>query len=393
MRLFNTLVTFVVCAMTLSVTAASVASAEDIGSAPPHLSSGEVNMLMGQAQQMGSVKAAEAVTTTASEAPIALDQGNHWSGVPATPVDLVVMHGSFTDTLAAAPPGGKAPGGSTLAYIVEPETGVPVATYVGDQSPDLVSLGAVEQLTPPSTTASIARRMNHRSTGKAQRKRIARKVRRKRKAKAAIWGNNCRTANGYHCYAIAEWEMSGGEQVWGTQSEDYTENMNVPGWESGAVVDDEEWVTFKGNGYWLESGQQGGYGVSCCTLHWFFAWNTSAGFFVVYYPPYTWEVGFDSWNLYAIMSIGGGEWCIEVGSDNYCKGGFPETATRLQDGMEVATESKPTNDATTVANAYWGGSYHAWYNKTVEYSTTPGLCVRRYLPPGQPGNISYGAYC
>jgi hypothetical protein len=79
----------------------------------------------------------------------------------------------------------------------------------------------------------------------------------------ATWGNKCSLGNGHHCYAVAQWEMTGsgnggGEEVKGLSSEFYTTAMLVPQWENGDFVTNEQWMSGY-YGRWVEDGQVAGY--------------------------------------------------------------------------------------------------------------------------------------
>ena len=372
---------FAACTLTAGLTG-SLARAEGPPSAAPNLAQREVTSLVQQAQQSGTVEAVEAVSSSSDSAQALLDPQAKLTSAPALPVDVVVMHGHFAETLSA-PPGKAAPTGSVMALTVDAATGKVAAIYVGDRSPALSTLGAVERMTPV-TAAATASRATHRTFRRGPGRRIAR---------AAVWGNGCRRLpNNEHCYAIASWAMTGGEQVEGTESEQRTTNMNVPGWASGDMVNNEEWASFPGTGHWVEIGQKAGAYKSCCNLFWFYAFNGPSGYYEYNGPPYTWEVTPNTFNNYAMKSIGNGVWCFDVGptweQQVACDGGFQTYSKELQDGLEVAAESKPVNAGTVVVNATWtNGTIHTW-NRAEDESTTPGLCWSHFQP--YPGNINYG---
>jgi hypothetical protein len=358
------------------------AQAQGAESVPPDLSQSEVSTLLERAQEIGHVETVEAVTSSAGKAQVALDPQITEAGLPGAAVDLVVMHGSFTDTLAKEPRGEPAPSGAVLAYTIDPTTGTVASTYIGNHSPALATLGAVARITPTHLSATAtASRVGHRTLRHHQ-----------PMARTATWGNDCKVAEAYHCYAVAEWSMTGNERVYGTESEQKTTEMNVPGWENGDFVDDEEWAAFPSTGLWVEAGQEAGNYRNCCNLFWFFAWETSSGYSQFTGPPYTWEVTYNTWNNYGMQWVGNGEWCIFVGptweQKIACHGGFSADSTLLEDGMEAATEKKPTNKGVAVANATWEGSTHTW-NKARNVSTTTGLCVSQFTPVNFPGNINY----
>jgi hypothetical protein len=58
--------------------------------------------------------------------------------------------------------------------------------------------------------------------------------------------------------------MHSSEYVEGAGALEYTNSMNVPYWEDGDFVTNEQWVLFT-HGRWVEMGSEGGYG-GCCGL-------------------------------------------------------------------------------------------------------------------------------
>jgi hypothetical protein len=360
--------------------------------ATPNVPQAALDAIGTRASQMGSVASMDAVATSVGAAQDALN-ASAAASVSMRRIDLVVVHGQFLDSLAKVPPRAQLPSGSVAAYTVDRSTGEVGLTYLGNSAPSLASLGAVEHITPVSGTASASRAGRH--------ARIAR--RRRSRAKTASWGNNCKYAEEHHCYAVAEWYMSAaGEEVRGTESEQKTTAMNVPGSASGYFVTNEEWLSFPSKpNYWLEIGQQAGEFKGCCTLWWFYAWSNAGGYHQrVTAAEGVWEVSANSWNNYGIQSAGSGTWCYYVGptweQKIACEAGFPNTSKLLEDGMEVATETKPSVAGSVVANATWmNGSIHTWnfasnYAETYAGAPAPGLCVSQYPPVNFPGNINYG---
>jgi hypothetical protein len=188
--------------------------------------------------------------------------------------------------------------------------------------------------------------------------------------------------------------MTGSEQVEGTESEQNTSAMNV----AGGFVSNEEWTSFP-KGYWVEIGQEAGV-RNCCNLWWFMAWNNSSGYGELNGPPYTGEVTFNTWNNYGDVSAGNGSWCFRIGANweaqPACVGGFPVYSKNLQDGMEAASETEPTNSGAVVANAtHLNGKIYTWnfatnYAVNANYEHTTHVCVSQYAPVNYPGNIYYG---
>jgi hypothetical protein len=369
-------------AMALTAAAAFVA-APAAGAAP---SQQDVAITLARAQQLGTLETLEAVDTTAAGARAALDPGARAAGgEPAAgdETELMVGRGRFADVLAKVPPGAPAPAGRVVAFVVDRGTGAVAAMYIGDRLPPIGPLGSVSRMA-----------LSRAASASAVPRSIVQRRRRGPRARAAAWGQGCARASGHHCYAFAEWAMSGGEAVEGTETMQRTTNMNVAGWANGDFVTNEEWTTFPSTGYWLEAGQQAGEYKGCCSLFWFYAFKNATGYYQYTSPPYVWEVTPNTWNNYAMKASGNGIWCFYVGptweQQIACEAGFSTYSTLLQDGAEFATESKPVNAGSVQANATWlNGTVHTW-NRASNQVTTAGLCVSQYQPVNFPGNINYG---
>jgi hypothetical protein len=349
----------------------------------PVLTNAESEVSMKAAKAAGVVESIDAVRTDAASASKAINpQGDESReralSVGATAVDLVVMRGTFSDQLSKTPEGAPAPSGSAMAFVMNPADGEIAAMYVGDHAPAMPP-GNVEHTVVAKASAEVAKS----KAGAATRSRV--------RAKAATWDGICRYADKSHCYMIAQWEMSGEEKVEGTQSEQRTTTMVVPGCSSGYFVDNEEWASFHGDSYWLEIGQQMGEG-KCESLWWFYAFNGPSGYVQYVGAPYVWPVSLNAWNRYGMHSLGGGNWCFMIGpnweTQAACESGFPVYSQRLQNGGEVATEQKPSFAATGGVNAeFTNGNYYQWGHTTAVKSVA-GLCYSHY---GEfPGNINYG---
>jgi len=211
---------------------------------------------------------------------------------------------------------------------------------------------------------------------------------------SASWGKKsdngeaCSQGNGHHCYSTAEWAMSGSEQVEGTLAYQYTTAANVPGWASNDFITNEEWAVFGTE--WVEVGQIAGYGINCCSLHRFDAWERNKIFTMYIEQPQTvngWEN-----NLYQISGQShDGHWCTYFGSTQVaCPSGFPTWNKDLQVGLEVGANTKPENAGHEQTNAWWESTTHNWL-KEIAYADG-GLCISRYSGPPGPalGNINYG---
>jgi hypothetical protein len=216
----------------------------------------------------------------------------------------------------------------------------------------------------------------------------------KAKAHIATWGKDCKPQSGYHCYDYSYWAMKGAEEVVGAFSEDTTAYMEVPGWQEEDFVDNEEWASNPAvPNTWTEMGQQGGRDWNCCGVHWFWAFRNGINGFISYHaPPYVWEVSLREPHWYTMDTGGGGRWCWYYGKSEEalagCETDFAWQATILETGAEVATESKPSFDASVNNSAEWTNyTWHTWNFSNMNI-TTPGLCWSGLN--GAPGNIIYG---
>jgi hypothetical protein len=346
-----------------------------------------------RAEREGVVESTEVISTSLGSAENALEPlnvpGSNKEREAATPVDIVVAHGQFTDTLAPIPKGALPPSGTIMAFTVEPQTGMVIATYVGNHSPGSAD-GVLSLKSRPSA-------------GKVRAARIARRRKAVRpKAKTATWGDKCSAGNGHHCYALATWAMGSGEEVLGSETIQDTSVMDVPNWEKGDFVTNEEWSIFKNGGsstYWTETGQIGGYGYNCCNIYAFKAWNNSNGFSFE-------EIG-EVWkaetNYYLMHANGGGDWCWYVGPGGEynvgCKDGFEAYSHWLEDGTEIGDEAQPENRAYAETDyvalngeaRQWNFASDGLYNEQGEQSYN-GMCVAKYTPWNWPGNIYTGTY-
>jgi hypothetical protein len=234
-------------------------------------------MVAARAAQIGTVDSIEAVQSNAAAAAIAINP--HTSSVPesasAVPVTLFVLHGSFDDVAAKEPSGSAPPTGDVMAYIVNQKEEI-AAMSLGNEAIHLS--GAVQQLSSMSlgneaVPLSGAVQQFSSTQDRATIARARHKLPKAPRARVATWGNNCKIANSHHCYDLAEWAMTGHEEVRGAYEFQDTTAMDVPDSESGAFVDNEQWVSMyetKG-GSWMENGQQGGEYKGCCQIWWFFA--------------------------------------------------------------------------------------------------------------------------
>ncbi|HMD52877.1 MAG TPA: hypothetical protein VKG62_09195 [Solirubrobacteraceae bacterium] len=222
----------------------------------------------------------------------------------------------------------------------------------------------------------------------------------------ARWGpkENCsayvtETVN-HHCYAIEELVMAGypTEYVSGSAAFIDTTYMDVPGWASGDFVSNEEWVDFNPGG-WIESGQIGGAGYDCCSVHAFFAATTKGiehGFYFFETPG---TVPLNSYNEYAIYDppprttwhvYWGG--CCEAAGFGVHE--FPSWSNELQAGFEGGAGEQPYNwgrdeVASFVPPTDAWAPYETAYRHSVPFRS-PGMCMERNYELPAWGNILWG---
>lgn len=277
----------------------------------------------------------------------------------AQPVYKVTMLGSFVYHGASVPPGSAAPEGKRLEVTINRENGL------------VQRVGLREPPTETSDTAQAAR---------------AKPTRHYRRAKAATWGPGC-SYSGTHCYAIADWIMSGSERVEGIVDEVDTEYMDVYEWPA-AFVNDEEWAEFSEN-HWVEIGTTAGRGVNCCSLSWFHAWKNAGGYEQVLNEG---PVTAGTWPWFWMKWSGSGNtWCWKIGEHGEatveCESGFQAYSTRLMDGMEIASEGQPNNFGNVVTSYQaLSGEWRTW-NKATNEASPGATCVVQFQP--HPGNIHY----
>jgi hypothetical protein len=347
--------------------------------------------MLPRAQQVGTVESVEVIGSSLGRSQSEFDPqfvpGSNSSEEPSTTVNIVVMRGQFTDTLAKTPQDATIPTGTVMAFTVI-GTGEVVEVYVGNRLPQ---------------TGTVVLKANISSTtAKTVRARTARH-RRRLVAKSATWGNKCRTGSNQHCYALAKWTMNSKEYIFGSETLQNTSQMDVPRWQEGDFVDDEEWLSFfnspVGNPYWTEMGQEGGDYHNCCSLYSFFAYQNHSGYHAVFGP----EKPLSAPNWYTMRSAGGGTWCFYIGwAQEYkqgCVEGFESVSKEVEDGVEVDDEEQPVNagyvQATWIAEHgefyNWDSAHNGLWNEAGEVSYN-GLCIAPYTPWNFPGNVYYGNY-
>lgn len=197
-------------------------------------------------------------------------------------------------------------------------------------------------------------------------------------------GEQCSQGNGHHCYAFAEWYMTGTEQVEGTSVYEYTTDAEVPAWNTGDFFTQEEWVSFHPSEYWVETGQIAGYKMDCCKMHPFYAWDNASGFYI---NP---SKGFVPWDENELYQVSGqnhnGTWCPYWGKEQKpCTTGYYDYSNRLIVGTEIGANTKPVDDGEEGVNAWWSDSTHNW-QKEARY-VDGGLCAGRNSHAEAFGNI------
>jgi hypothetical protein len=177
----------------------------------------------------------------------------------------------------------------------------------------------------------------------------------------ASWGKE-KCSSETHCYAIAEWAMTGGtESVRGAEDVPTTNVFNAQEWESGGFVDDELWVSFPNkSGGWLESGQTAGWTAlgrtDCCTSHPFIALSLNSSGYG--YEEYVWiTVNAEPTNVYSIQDpSANGVWCFYInGTNQGCKSKpsyWAEYSSNVKAGIEASSHYQtPENSGSQQVNA------------------------------------------
>src|SRR5271154_7210254 len=112
----------VVCTASVLVVAMFTGVAQANSGAAPQLSQQEVNAVVAQADQMGSVESMEAASDGAAKVERTLSPTVVSTTAPETLVDVILMHGQFVDTTSGRP-GEAPPAGTELALIVNTTSG------------------------------------------------------------------------------------------------------------------------------------------------------------------------------------------------------------------------------------------------------------------------------
>ncbi len=293
------------------------------------------------------------------------------------PVHVYTFHGRFTGSNFKLPPGVEPVPGETLRLVVDDATG-------------RVMEREIENLLPATASASSVR---HRSV-----------ARRRHPRAHAAWnkGTGCEVIKGEtHCYNIAEWEMSGEEQVKGTELQDETTSMLVPEGAASAAwfIDNEEWDAFpeKTNelgDYWIENGITSGNGKSTEALEWFVGWNKAGGYGETPGWP---EEGWKFINFSMQEKGTTTEWCSFVeGNEAKCVSNLEKHSRVLNVGTEYVTPWTPVDNFNEQTNytIATGETRRPW-NKVTGFDkseeTFRAACSREEPPHYYPGNYSFWA--
>jgi hypothetical protein len=173
--------------------------------------------------------------------------------------------------------------------------------------------------------------------------------------------------------------------------------MNVPYWEDGDFVTNEQWVLFT-HGRWVEMGSEGGYG-GCCGLEAFKAEKSAER--GEYREAALGAASFRQWIAYSMDSEASGNWCFYIGNNKElgeaCSAVMERYSKELEVGEEAADEITPENSGAVETAAIFGnGDGYNWNfaenqlaNETGSVSSN-GLCVAPYTPYNYPGNIYFG---
>jgi len=195
--------------------------------------------------------------------------------------------------------------------------------------------------------------------------------------------------------------MAGSEKALGSETEQDTTTMSVPGCKEGYTVFNTQWVGFGSKG-WMEIGQLEG--EEKCELWFYYAYELEGGYHHYWEAPWTWTVTKNSWNDYSVQHYSESTWCWYIGENwatrQNCVSGYPTSTKELLDGAEVADESEPTFAGSVVTNFTAGnGSIKTFKNPAEVEGTSRGvivpekiknLCWSYYGSPHIAGNINYG---
>jgi hypothetical protein len=209
----------------------------------------------------------------------------------------------------------------------------------------------------------------------------------------ALWGPSAKCGIedepvNRHCYALSERSANDLGSI------DYAdaESADVYDWYTGAFTSQEQWISFPPKYGWIEMGQLEGHGIDCCTVHPFFAEETSghqwhfrtaegSGLNVyAHYLIYDAEQN-GLWRMYW------GEWTEE---ERY--GGWGNIRFGQQEaGTEIGDEERPIDNGRDEV-ARWINGSSPWYPwNGAEYETiVPGaFCMHHNVQLPAEGNIEW----
>ena len=208
----------------------------------------------------------------------------------------------------------------------------------------------------------------------------------------ATWGPNaeCKQANAWHCYASSWRKANDLGSILFTD----TEEAHVYDYEAGALVTQEQWISFAHESGFIGMGQVEGWGpeYGCCTIHPFFEEETSAGAYhkrVVEgsaYNTYAHYLIYDSekndvWRMY---------WAEWTEEEHY--GGWHEERFSEQEaGTEAGTEIRPIDKGRQEV-ARWANGSSPWYPwNGAEYGVFPegAFCQHRNWENTAEGNTEW----
>jgi hypothetical protein len=179
----------------------------------------------------------------------------------------------------------------------------------------------------------------------------------------------------YHCWARAQWSMTGAEKVKGAYAEIETFYTTVPNYSDG-FVDNSLWtyIPTYASDKWVEAGSMVGfytkYPSERATKPEYYVYvNYGPGSYKQYNNYATGPADYSWFGVYIDQPYGAGEWCVTWKWDtkpDYCFGPFEHTySTELWDGLEVADtiSSGVENNGQAVGWGEWmNGEWHEEWN-------------------------------
>jgi hypothetical protein len=214
-------------------------------------------------------------------------------------------------------------------------------------------------------------------------------------AAQAKWASECTLAS--HCYGTIYHDVDAYASI------DAVDGLstNVPEWESGAFVSQDEWISFGLEAHWIETGQIVGDGYDAYTTHPFYAeytkedvWHetispeeipndsTYYNYFLLFDPAHNgvWEPqwGCDPWGHYDLP------WCVEASYG----GGWPAEFTEQEARTEVSSGTQPTDYGRQEVAWTMGGEWFPWTG--AKWYASPGAFDIKSNPTdGAAGDIEW----